>query len=174
METYAKLSSKLITSSLWATETPEAKVLWITLLAMKDRSGNVSGTVPGLARMAGISIEDTEAAIERFQQQDLLNRTDDGCTLVARLAEELFDRNPTRRRDLLTAAWNRVRQKVLRRDKYTCQYCGFRMRPGHAASVDHVVPYSKGGGDEESNLVAACRPCNGRKKDRDASWMEGE
>lgn len=75
METYAKLSSKLITSSLWATETPEAKVLWITLLAMKDRSGNVSGTVPGLARMAGISIEDTEAALQRFQEPDPYSRT---------------------------------------------------------------------------------------------------
>lgn len=77
METYAKLSSNLVTSSLWSTESLEAKVLWATMLSLKDSKGVVNGTIPGLARMAGIAIEDCEAAIERFQQPDKYSRTKD-------------------------------------------------------------------------------------------------
>ena len=49
---------------------------------------------------------------------------------------------------------------VLRRDSYTCCYCG-----DVANEVDHVVPKVKGGSDDLDNLVAACRGCNIRKKD---------
>lgn len=75
MATFAKLSSNLITSSLWATETAEAKVLWITLLALKDRDGIVEATVPGLARLAGITLEECEAALGRFCEPDPYSRT---------------------------------------------------------------------------------------------------
>lgn len=34
------------------------------------------------------------------------------------------------------------------------------------ASVDHLTPVSRGGTDEEENLVTACRRCNSLKKDR--------
>ena len=42
-----------------------------------------------------------------------------------------------------------------------CTFCG-----GHADTVDHVLPRSRGGGDTWFNLVAACQPCNGLKGDR--------
>lgn len=54
--------------------------------------------------------------------------------------------------------WNRVREMVLRRDYYQCAYCH-----NAADTVDHITPKALGGGDEPSNLVAACRACNGRK-----------
>ena len=47
------------------------------------------------------------------------------------------------------------------RDGGLCQYCGSR-----ADSIDHVVPRSKGGEHVWENVVAACRPCNVRKRDR--------
>jgi 5-methylcytosine-specific restriction endonuclease McrA len=53
------------------------------------------------------------------------------------------------------------RRAVFARDGHRCQYCG-----GHADSIDHVVPRSKGGPHEWDNVVAACRPCNARKRDR--------
>ncbi|QFU93845.1 HNH endonuclease [Amycolatopsis sp. YIM 10] len=51
------------------------------------------------------------------------------------------------------------RRGVLRRDKHLCAYCGRR-----AATVDHVVPLSRGG-ERTSwlNTVAACGGCNARK-----------
>lgn len=54
-----------------------------------------------------------------------------------------------------------TRDGVLRRDRHVCVYCG-----GHADTIDHVLPRSRGGGDTWFNLVAACRPCNGLEGDR--------
>ena len=47
---------------------------------------------------------------------------------------------------------------------WRCAYCGGRMswlRPGPCqVTREHVVPRSRGGGDEIENLVAACKACN--------------
>jgi 5-methylcytosine-specific restriction endonuclease McrA len=53
------------------------------------------------------------------------------------------------------------RRSIFVRDNYSCQYCG-----GPAESIDHVVPRSRGGGHTWENVVAACRSCNVRKRDR--------
>ena len=53
------------------------------------------------------------------------------------------------------------RRAVMARDGGLCQYCGSR-----ADSIDHVVPRSRGGTHSWENVVAACRPCNVRKRDR--------
>jgi 5-methylcytosine-specific restriction endonuclease McrA len=53
------------------------------------------------------------------------------------------------------------RRAVFARDGHRCQYCG-----AHADSLDHVVPRSRGGQHSWENVVAACRPCNARKRDR--------
>ena len=53
------------------------------------------------------------------------------------------------------------RRGVFARDGHACQYCGAR-----AETLDHVVPRSRGGSHTWDNVVAACRPCNIRKRDR--------
>lgn len=53
------------------------------------------------------------------------------------------------------------RRGVFARDGHRCQYCG-----GRADSIDHVVPRSRGGEHTWENVVAACRSCNARKRDR--------
>ncbi|SLC65388.1 HNH endonuclease, putative [Mycobacteroides abscessus subsp. massiliense] len=53
------------------------------------------------------------------------------------------------------AVTKRLRYEVLRRDNYSCRYCG-RSAPEVKLTVDHVVPVALGGSDEPSNLVAAC------------------
>lgn len=51
---------------------------------------------------------------------------------------------------------------ILTRDNHICAYCG-----AHGANtVDHIHPRSKGGKSTWMNLVAACRDCNNRKRDR--------
>jgi 5-methylcytosine-specific restriction endonuclease McrA len=58
-----------------------------------------------------------------------------------------------------------TKKNVLLRDDYACQYCGRRTE--HAtATVDHVIPRSRGGKSTFENLVCCCGPCNARKKDR--------
>jgi 5-methylcytosine-specific restriction endonuclease McrA len=56
-----------------------------------------------------------------------------------------------------------TKKEVLRRDDYTCQYCG--TKTSHL-TIDHVFPRSLGGLHSWDNLVAACPICNHRKGGR--------
>lgn len=48
------------------------------------------------------------------------------------------------------------------RDHWTCQYCG-RILSHSQATVDHVIPRSKGGRSTWNNLCTSCMSCNNRK-----------
>lgn len=52
-----------------------------------------------------------------------------------------------------------LRFDILRRDKFTCQYCG-RKAPDVALHVDHRTPEALGGQTIADNLVTACAQCN--------------
>jgi hypothetical protein len=54
---------------------------------------------------------------------------------------------------------------LFRRDLCTCSYCGKRMSE-NMLTRDHIVPVSKDGKDVWSNVVAACKKCNGKKSNR--------
>lgn len=51
---------------------------------------------------------------------------------------------------------------VYLRDQYNCCYCGCDVTR-RDATLDHVVPVSRGGKTEWTNIVTACGPCNFRK-----------
>ncbi|AHM63083.1 HNH endonuclease [Flammeovirgaceae bacterium 311] len=51
------------------------------------------------------------------------------------------------------------RQNVFRRDGFQCQYCG----SSKDLTLDHVVPRSRNGKSNWTNLVTACKRCNTRK-----------
>jgi 5-methylcytosine-specific restriction endonuclease McrA len=53
----------------------------------------------------------------------------------------------------------RLRWQVLRRDNFTCRYCGASAESAEL-HVDHVISRADGGSDEIGNLVTACIPCN--------------
>lgn len=73
---YVKLFSSILTSSLWG-ESPNIRIVWITMLAMADKHGEVISTIPGLARLASVSINDVEDAIHKFLSPDPYSRTPD-------------------------------------------------------------------------------------------------
>jgi 5-methylcytosine-specific restriction endonuclease McrA len=54
------------------------------------------------------------------------------------------------------------KRNVFLRDLYKCQYCGADCN-GTDATLDHVLPLSKGGKSVWTNLTTACKPCNYRK-----------
>ena len=54
------------------------------------------------------------------------------------------------------------RRSILLRDRFRCCYCGERFEP-HELTYDHVIPRSKGGRTEWTNIVTACLSCNARK-----------
>lgn len=75
-------------------------------------------------------------------------------------------------RMLQYCGWRRkvkcTRNNIMRRDKWTCQYCG--IKPGTAdLNLDHVVPRSRGGKTTWDNVVTSCIKCNSRKADKTPS-----
>ena len=58
-----------------------------------------------------------------------------------------------------------VRLEVLKRDCFTCQYCG-QKAPDVVIEIDHIKPVAAGGDNNIMNLVAACKHCNAGKSDK--------
>lgn len=59
---------------------------------------------------------------------------------------------------------NFTRRNMMARDQNTCQYCGKKV--GKNASIDHVIPKSKGGSTDYRNCVTCCKTCNNLKADK--------
>ena len=53
-----------------------------------------------------------------------------------------------------------TRKNILKRDNYTCQYCGIVCKN---ITIDHIIPKDKKGADTWTNLVSACSHCNLKK-----------
>lgn len=52
------------------------------------------------------------------------------------------------------------------RDGLACAYCGSGVEDGVKLTLDHIVPYSLGGGNTENNLVTCCAKCNSSRGNR--------
>lgn len=57
----------------------------------------------------------------------------------------------------------KTRFEVLKRDEFTCQYCG-RKAPDVILHIDHINPVAKGGDNNILNLITSCADCNLGKK----------
>ncbi len=57
------------------------------------------------------------------------------------------------------------RRNLFARDGNRCQYCGRKFKSSDL-SIDHVVPRSRGGRTEWTNVVCACLRCNVKKGGR--------
>ena len=57
---------------------------------------------------------------------------------------------------------NFTRFNVFLRDRFTCQYCGYKSD----LTFDHLLPKSKGGVTDWENVVTACSSCNVKKGGR--------
>lgn len=70
------------------------------------------------------------------------------------------------------ARWSRM--GVLRRDDFTCIYCGTKVGDTqrnltlnrHDFTIDHIIPTSRGGKNTWGNTACACPACNHRKGNR--------
>lgn len=75
---------------------------------------------------------------------------------AAAKADRIHPRDPNDRRPIERGD----REEIFERDGHRCAYCG---TPSGPFEIDHVHPWSRGGGNEPGNLVTACRPCNRSK-----------
>ena len=73
---YTKLANSILTSTIWM-EDDETRIVWLTLLAMADRNGEVQASIPGLANVARVSVQGCHAAIDKFLAPDPYSRTKD-------------------------------------------------------------------------------------------------
>ncbi len=79
------------------------------------------------------------------------------------LAQKIrWSKSAAGQRALMTA---RLRTQIKERDKHTCRKCGISVaaEPHLLLEVDHIVPVSKGGLSEPSNLQTLCWRCNRTK-----------
>jgi len=52
-----------------------------------------------------------------------------------------------------------LRNKIFKRDGYKCKKCGRK----EDLTIDHIIPFSKGGTTEINNLQTLCKKCNRKK-----------
>ena len=51
------------------------------------------------------------------------------------------------------------RTRIYKRDNHECAYCGSKKQ----LTLDHIIPKSRGGGNDWNNLVTCCFKCNLKK-----------
>ncbi len=74
------------------------------------------------------------------------------------VSEQQIRREKEKARHLRQTAW--WARKI---QKGVCHYC--RLEVGMAKlTMDHVVPFSRGGKSRKGNIVPACKDCNNKKK----------
>lgn len=76
MAGFTKLCSSIVTSSIWSENHP-TRIVWVTMLAMSDADGRVEASLPGLARLANVTLDECKAAIRKFTEPDEHSRTSD-------------------------------------------------------------------------------------------------
>jgi hypothetical protein len=86
-DTYTKLFSSITESTVWG-ESYATRIVWVTMLATADASGDVYGAIPGLARRANVTLQEAEAALQSFMASDPYSRTKDND---GRRVEEIDD-----------------------------------------------------------------------------------
>lgn len=87
---------------------------------------------------------------------ELINQLENKLTMVSQIREQ---------RALMT---QKLREYIKKRDNYTCCICGnsVEKEPNLLLEIDHIIPISKGGLTEESNLQTLCWKCNRAKSDK--------
>ena len=87
-----------------------------------------------------------------------------GCNVMGQLLNQM--NNSKQKETKRGSISGRTRLNVLDRDNYTCQICGATVEAGATLHIDHIIPISKGGTNDESNLQVLCDRCNLAKNNR--------
>lgn len=65
----------------------------------------------------------------------------------------------------------KLKLQISAEQNHRCCYCWFRTNETriqkHTATIEHIIPKSKGGDAQYSNLVMACYNCNNRRGNSD-------
>lgn len=114
-----------------------------------------------------------EEEIASFNPEDYIEKIPEevacmACTVFGHIcpvffvSEEFTETYQPRRRGRFIPF--KTKMRIVRRDNYTCQHCGKHLMDNEV-EFDHIIPFSKGGSSEESNLRLTCFDCNRDKSD---------
>jgi hypothetical protein len=67
---FTLLWSKTLLSSLWLNESKETKILFFTMLMLKDHDGVVLSSVPGLAHASKLTVAEVEESLKQLLSKD--------------------------------------------------------------------------------------------------------
>lgn len=89
----------------------------------------------------------------------------DICDEIESLAEGQKPKGGSRVRRMKSSEARKVRGNLWFRGTRCCHWCNKRFESEDSATIDHVVPLSKGGSNRQDNLVLACEECNAERAD---------
>ncbi len=67
---FTMMWQSLLDSSVWLGTSKETRLVWVTMLLMKDADGVVRSGVPGIAHRAVVSVEECRKAIKQLSEPD--------------------------------------------------------------------------------------------------------
>lgn len=128
-----------------------ARSMWFTSLVYLTAIGDAHGTYPTVDLVSELGplsggIADELVSFGLWSENDTGYVVHEycGCRVLPEVRRPITDE---------------VRRLVYSRDDYRCVVCGSTEK----LSCDHVIPWSHGGSDDQSNLQTMCISCNSRK-----------
>ena len=131
-----------IAETVRAWRAPVAPADKLVLLALAETQGD---DFERIADLTGMDLFDLGRAVDRLVEEGYL-------------VVKGPPRAERRRRRTIPGA---TRKAVMERDQYRCRQCG----SWKDLQLDHVIPHSRRGSDDESNLQVLCGSCNRKKSD---------
>jgi len=112
----------------------------------------------------GIPVELIVSAVATFEEAMAARAVStispvDTSTIDKRRAWDRERKRRQRSLRLSDSAWYSLVGIILNRDGFKCTYCG----SAEKLTADHIVPLTRGGTHDPSNLTACCIPCNTAK-----------
>lgn len=149
----------------WAIEqvagSPQDKLVLMWLGEFCDMDARWEVKFPTICPRCEMSEDEIVDSIIRLQDNGLLTISGDFISLsfVRPPIPEWMERKTEKKHKPVGRL---LRKKIYARDNHSCVYCG----SNEHLTIDHKLPVSRGGGNEEENLATACRSCNSRKATR--------
>jgi 5-methylcytosine-specific restriction endonuclease McrA len=172
---------------LWATADQHSTDGVMTGLTLRqiDRKTNLSGLAAALLSIGWITDHPDGVRVERFDDHNgasAKKRLETARRVAKHRDSTRDDESDSNGEYKRLSIPNQVRKSVIARDGGCCAYCGkeggvigqMETKADGYIHLDHVIPLSQGGANDETNLVASCRKCNMKKSNKtpDQAGME--
>jgi hypothetical protein len=173
---YTKLFSELIMSTVWR-EPDHVRILWITMLAIKDRWHKVNASLPGLADAARISMDECQDALKILSSPDQYSRTqeNEGRRIVPIDGGwEILNGEKYRNKMSLDERreYNRIKQQEYREKAKMSKSCVQSGTKSAHTETDTEASKTLGQNSAEFDLFWSAYPRKIKKKDAVRVWAK--